>query len=217
MINFYRDMWPYHAHMLTPLTALTKLSNKKFAQHWNAECDRAFAKVKAMICHEVLLTYPTPNLAYDIETDASDKQLDAVIYQENKPIAFFSHKLTSAQTRYPTIDKEFRSLLWGSYICIFMDHKNLIYQNIKSQCILNWRMIIEEFSPEVHYKPGVENIVADTLKVAIRFSLQRKSRMRRKIIIWMLVQNTIPEEQEDTFNECLLFCPDMLDVFTLAF
>ena len=171
MINLYRDMWRHRAHILTPLTALTKVSNKKFAQHWNAECDQAFAAIKAMICQDILLTYPDPNLSYDIETDASDKQLGAVIYQENKPIAFFSRKLTEAQTRYPTIDKEalsiletlteFHSLLWGSAIRIFTDHMNLIYQNIKSQRILNWRMIIEEFAPKFHYKPGVNNIVGN--------------------------------------------------------
>jgi hypothetical protein len=153
MINFYRDMWRHRAHILTPLTALTKVSNKKFAQHWTADCDRAFAAVKAMICQNVLLTYLDPNLPYDIETDASDRQLGAVIYQNKKPIAFFSRKLTAAQTRYPTIDKEalsiletlteFRSLLWGSLIRIYTDHKNLIYRNIKSQRILNWRMIIK--------------------------------------------------------------------------
>jgi hypothetical protein len=119
------------------------------------------------------LAYPDPNLLYDIESDASDKQLGAVIYQEGKHIAFFSRNLTSAQTSYPTIDKEalsiletlteFRSLLLGSSIRIFTDHKNLIYRNIKWQRILNWRMIIEEFAPKFHYKPIVENIVADTL------------------------------------------------------
>ena len=95
MINFYWDVWRHRAHILTPLTALMKVPKNQFGQHWNAECDRAFAGVKAMICHKVLLTYPDPNLPYDIETDASDKQLGAVIYQEKKPIAFFGRKLTS--------------------------------------------------------------------------------------------------------------------------
>jgi hypothetical protein len=92
MINFYRDMWRHRSHVLAPLTALTKVSNKKFAQHWDADCDRAFAAVKAMICQDVLLTYPDPNISYDIETDVSDKQLGAVIYQNKKPIAFFSDR-----------------------------------------------------------------------------------------------------------------------------
>jgi hypothetical protein len=134
MINFYRDMWRHRAYILTPLTTMTKVLNKKFRQNWNTECDKAFAKVKAMICHEVLLCYPSPDLPYNIKTDASDKQLGAVIYQDGKPIGFFSrNKLTLAQTWYPTIDKEclsiletlteFRSLLWGSHIRIHNDHK----------------------------------------------------------------------------------------------
>jgi hypothetical protein len=67
---------------------LTKVSNKKFSQNWTKECDKAFAKVKAMIFHKVLLCYPNPNLPYDIKTNASDKQLGAIIYQDNKPITF---------------------------------------------------------------------------------------------------------------------------------
>jgi hypothetical protein len=83
MINFYRKTWCQQAHILTPLTVLNKVSNKKFSQNWTKECAKAFAEVKAMICHEVLLSYPSPNLPYDIETDASNKQLGAVIYQDS--------------------------------------------------------------------------------------------------------------------------------------
>jgi hypothetical protein len=93
------------------LTALTKVSDKKFSRNWTKEYAKAFAEVKAMICHKVLLSYPNPVLPYDIETDASNKQLGAVIYQDSKPVAFFSRKLTSAQTHYPAIDKECLSIL----------------------------------------------------------------------------------------------------------
>jgi transposase InsO family protein len=189
-----------------------------------------------MICQEVLLTYPNPDLPYDIETDASDKQLGAVIYQDGKPIAFFSRKLTSAQTRYPTIDKEclsiletlqeFRSLLWGSHIRIHTDHKNLIYRNIKSQRILNWRMIIEEFAPEFHYKPGVDNIVADTLSrypiLARREKQDEEKDQEYKHDLSGVYHNYVPEdadpsELEDAMNECLLFYPEDLDAFPLGF
>jgi hypothetical protein len=49
MIKFYIDMWCHQAHILAPLTALTKVSKNQFVQPWNAKCDRAFAEVKAMI------------------------------------------------------------------------------------------------------------------------------------------------------------------------
>ena len=52
--------------------------------------DEAFIQVKQMISEEVFLNYPYWSRPFDVHTDASDKQLGAVISQEEKPIAFFS-------------------------------------------------------------------------------------------------------------------------------
>ena len=46
-------------------------------------------------------------LPFKVHTDAFDKQLGAVISQNNKPIAFFSMKLIKPQRNYTTTDKEF--------------------------------------------------------------------------------------------------------------
>ena len=86
MINFYRDFWERRAHITAPLTSLTKINPKRFKKHWTPECTKAFKAVKALIAQEVMLAYPDPNLPFDIETDASEFQLGAVIKQNNKPI-----------------------------------------------------------------------------------------------------------------------------------
>ena len=62
-------------------------------------------------------------------------QLGAVITQENRPIAFFSRKLSVTQASYSVTEiellaivetlKEFKGMLWGQRIKIYMDHKNL--------------------------------------------------------------------------------------------
>ena len=90
MINFYRDTWGRRAHVLAPLTSLTKVDPKTFRRHWNTEHSKAFRAVKAMIANNVLLHYPIPNLPFDIETDASEYQLGGRILQEGKTVALGS-------------------------------------------------------------------------------------------------------------------------------
>ena len=61
--------------------------------------------------------------------------------------------------------KQFRGLLFGYEIEIFSDPKNLSYAATlsKSQHVMHWKLIIEEFEPNIKHKDGVDNIVADTL------------------------------------------------------
>ena len=82
MCQFYRDYWKKRAHILAPLTSLTKVPPKQFKKNWTPACDKALAEVKAMVTHDVLLAFPDPNKTFDIETDASDYQLGAMIMQE---------------------------------------------------------------------------------------------------------------------------------------
>ncbi len=55
---------------------------------------------KTTIAKEAVLAYPDFTKPFEIYTDASTKQLGAVITQENRPIAFFSRKLSGAQSKY---------------------------------------------------------------------------------------------------------------------
>jgi hypothetical protein len=110
--------------------------NKKL--QWNQELEDAFIELKQMVSKETLLNYPDWSKPFDIHTDASDKQLGAVISQNNKPIAFFSRRLSKAQRNYTTTEKEqllsivecvkqFRGILFSYTINVFSDHKNLVY------------------------------------------------------------------------------------------
>ena len=173
MVNFYRPMFEKHAHILTPLMGLTKVSPQAFRKMWKEEHSKAFEEVKAMVSREVLLAYLDLNAEFLIEADASNYQLGAVIKQHGKPIAFYSRKLTTTQRKYSTIKKEllsilevleeYRSLLWGRDIWIRCDHKNISFDNMKSNRVKNWRLLIEDFKPTIEYYPGEKNIEADAL------------------------------------------------------
>lgn len=167
MVNFYRTMFRKRAHILAPLTSLTKSKHQSFHKLWTEEQTKAFQEVKVMVAQQTLLRYPDLNAEFLIETDASDYQLGAVIKQHGKPIAYYSRKLTKAQMKYPTIEKELLSILelflWERKIRILCDHKNLSFDTAKSTRVRNWRLLVEGFNPEIEYYPGEKNIEADTL------------------------------------------------------
>ena len=129
--------------------------------------------MKIIVGKHTLLAYPDFNEKFEIHTDASHTQLGAVISQRGRPIAFYSRKLNPAQTRYTTTErellaivetlKEFRNILLGQDIRVYTDHKNLTYKTFNTERVMRWRLIIEEFSPELVYIKGERNIVADAL------------------------------------------------------
>jgi hypothetical protein len=59
--------------------------------------------------------------------------------------------------------EEFQVMLLGADIHVFTDHENLMFDTLKTQCVLCWLTKIEEFSPMPHYIKGPRNILADNL------------------------------------------------------
>ena len=90
MIQFYRDMWKRHSHILSPLIDASSGKQGKTKIKWTPAMDEAFTQAKNMISQEVFLTYPDWTSPFYVHTNALDKQLGAAISQNNKPIAFFS-------------------------------------------------------------------------------------------------------------------------------
>jgi hypothetical protein len=108
-----------------------------------------------------------------VYTDASNKQLGAVIMQEGKLLAFYSRKLNSAQTRYTTGEqelqsivetlKEFRDILLGKQVIVHTHHLNMFYGKLSNDRITRWRLLLEEYGPKNVHIAGKNKIVADAL------------------------------------------------------
>ncbi len=104
MVQYYRDLWARLSKIFAPLTSLvgecgqtksTKAKGtKKEPWHRDEVHQRAFNHVKATVAKDVILVYPDYLKVFEIYTDASSKQLGEVITQDNRPITFFSWKLS---------------------------------------------------------------------------------------------------------------------------
>jgi hypothetical protein len=145
MIQYYRGMWARCSQMLAPLTDLvgkcretktTRMNKtKKKTWRWDPIHQQVFDNIKAAIAKETVLAYPDFSKPFEIYMDASSTQLGAVITQDNRPIAFFSRKLSKMQQKYSFTEieflaiveilKEFKGMLWGHNIKVYTDHKNL--------------------------------------------------------------------------------------------
>ena len=169
-VNHYKSLWPRQAHVLAPLAELT--GRGRF--HWTPRHDAAFKEMKAIITADAMNAFPDYTIPFEVYTDASDFQLGAAIIQRQKPIAYYSKKLTTAQQNYTTTEKEllaivttlkyYQKMLMGSKIIVYTDHKNLTFRTFSVQRILHWQLFVDQFDCHLCYIPGQKNVLADCLK-----------------------------------------------------
>jgi hypothetical protein len=152
-----------------------KNKTKKKPWRWKSIHQQAFDNLKATIAKEVVLTYPDFTKPFEIYTDASTMQLGSVITQGNRPIAFFSRKLSMTQTKYSVTNiillaivetlKKFRGMLWGQTIKVYIDHENLTQDalGLTSDRVYHWGILLEEFALEIVYIKGIQSTVTDAV------------------------------------------------------
>jgi hypothetical protein len=116
MCSYYRRFCPNFSEIAEPLIALTR---KHARFKWTDERDKSFQKLKDSLKSIPILGYPDVDKGYIVYTDASDTCIGAVLCQEfepdqrlypnvhnEKPIHYLSHRLSSTQQRWSTLEKE---------------------------------------------------------------------------------------------------------------
>ena len=181
-VNFQRMFIPRCSELAQPLSAVTG-GRKRDKIKWTPEMELAFEKLKEEAVKQVELAYPDYREEaelLELSVDASGFGAGACLAQKQngtiKPIAFASMTFNDTQQRYSTTERElvalrwgvktFRSYLYGVPFVIFTDHRPLLYlHNMK---LVDSRLArtledLSDFSYEIRYKPGKENIIADGL------------------------------------------------------
>lgn len=181
MVNYYHRCIPKLSELLIPLYTLDgSLSKKSAAFNWPPECNDAFRKIKDGLANATLLSFLDSEASLELVCDASNNAVGAALQQRKadvvQPLMFFSKKLKDSQTHYSTFDKEllaiylaikhFQYLLEGRSFTTFSDHKPLSHafstKAERSPIQKRFLSFISQFSTEIKYIPGDQNVVADT-------------------------------------------------------
>ena len=59
--------------------------------------------------------------------------------------------------------KVFEGILQGTEVTVHTDHLNLLYRNLLSQRMVQWRLLLKEYHPFFKHVAGVKNDAADAL------------------------------------------------------
>nr|VZI13842.1 unnamed protein product [Spirometra erinaceieuropaei] len=180
MVNFYRRFLPNCADVMLPLTNL--LSGPKGPLELRGHALTAFERIKTSLADATLLTHLAPEATLSLMVDASTVAVGAVLQQlinySTRPLAFFSKKLSPAETRYSTFGREllaiylavkhFRHFLEDRDFTIFTDHKPLTFSTRSHSDKYNPREIshldyISQFTTDIRHIDGPKNTVADVL------------------------------------------------------
>ncbi|KAL0177380.1 hypothetical protein M9458_026274, partial [Cirrhinus mrigala] len=179
--NFYRRFIRNYSQLAAPLTALT---SPRMAFRWSDAAEAAFANLKRRFVSAPILVTPDPSRQFVVEVDASEVGVGAVLSQRSPsddkmhPCAFFSHRLSSAESNYDIGNREllavklaleeWRHWLEGSGVpfMVWTDHKNLEY--IRTAKRLNsrqarWALFFGRFDFTLSYRPGSKNVKPDSL------------------------------------------------------
>ena len=106
--QYWRKFISNFSSIVAPLHALTTL-NKVY--QWGGKHQKAFDTLKENISTVIVLALPDLQRPFEIQMDASDYAMGAVLTQHGKPICHHSETFNPAVVNYPTYDKELYALV----------------------------------------------------------------------------------------------------------
>ena len=181
--NYYRRFIRDYAKVAKTLNTLVSGNNancKKAPIEWTDECQVAFDKLKELCSSTPILAYANYKKPFQLQTDASDFGLGAVLYQRDnnnhqRVIAFASHSLSNTEKNYPAHKLEFLALKWaitdrfheylyGGQFDVYTDNNPLTYILTSAKLDATgqrWVASLANYDFRIFYKSGKTNIEAD--------------------------------------------------------
>ena len=162
---------------------------------WSECTESAFQQLKNALTLAKSMRNPGFTQTFIIQTDASNVGLGAILSQgseEDRPIAYFSHKLLSREQNYSVVEQEclavvlgikaFETYLSGKPIVTQTDHQALQWlQQFKDKNgrLTRWSLALQLYTFTVTHHKGRENTNVNALSRIpqdLCFALQKEAR-----------------------------------------
>jgi hypothetical protein len=216
LCNYYRKFVPDFSKIAAPLTQLTR---KDTRFNWGPKQEEAFRMLKEKLTTSPILKHFNPKLPLEIHTDASDLGVGAALMQQDGdtmfPIAFSSRKLSDAERKYCTTEKEciavvwavqhFRHFLWGRPFTIVVDHHALCWLDKNKDVsgrLGRWALKLMEFDYKVRHKQGRLHVVPDCLSRNACQEFCEADEEKTNDIPMLALEVTDLERLQDEDEEC---------------
>ena len=183
MVQYYQKFLP---NLATTLAPLHRLLQKGVTWAWMKKADHAFQTVKSHLASCQLLAHYDPNLPVHLACDASPYGVGAVLSHimpdgSEKPIAYASRSLATAEKNYSQLYKEalaiifgikrFHQYIYGRKFQLVSDHKPLMsildakkgIPVMASARLQRWALMLAAYDYSIVYRPGPKLANADCL------------------------------------------------------
>ena len=183
LVHYYGKFMPNLATLLHPLNTLLQDGQ---SWDWTLECEKAFRAAKDSLSSASVLAHYDPSLPIKMAGDASAYGVGAVISHQypdgrERPIAYASHTLSSAEINYSQIEKEalslvfgiqkFHSYLYGRQFTLVTDHKPLTtvlgpkhgIPSMAAARLQRWALLLSAYSYNIEFKRTKDHANADGL------------------------------------------------------
>jgi len=178
MFTFYQRCIPGFAEMTLPLR--DAIHSSEFS--WGEPQEKSFQQLKSALAQSTQLTFPKPGCHLTVTADASSRAIGACLNQVedgcSKPLCFFSRKLSDAERKFSTFDREllavfsamkkWKPIVDGCRVTVFSDHKPLVgaFKNTRERLSDKQQRqlsFLSELVVDIVHIAGKDNVVADTL------------------------------------------------------
>jgi hypothetical protein len=173
LVGYYRKFVRNFTVIARPLHDLLR---KGTVFVWTPSHQSAFDALKTALISAPVLALPDFSKEFQIQTDASDRGVGAVLLQQRHPLAFVNKALGPHTRGLSAYEKEYLAILvavehWRSYLLhgeftIFSDHRSLMHlseQRLHTPWQLKMYTKLAGLQYKIIYKPGISNQATDAL------------------------------------------------------